>query len=130
MRATALDLMDEYGFDAGLARDVAMQIPLETEAHRGRERSRLQAFTAALVAFVVLLLGPFAAFIPKSVLAGLLIVAASRLIDIERIRYTTSHPRDLDDDLLQYAEQLGLDVARFDDDRVGPDVRRDRKSVV
>ena len=34
VRATALDLMDEYGFDAGLARDVAMQIPLETEAHR------------------------------------------------------------------------------------------------
>ena len=36
VRANALDLMDEYGFDAGLARDVAMQIPLETEAHRGR----------------------------------------------------------------------------------------------
>lgn len=36
VRATALDLMDQYGFDAGLARDVAMQIPLETEAHRGR----------------------------------------------------------------------------------------------
>lgn len=36
VRATALDLMDEYGFDASLARDVAMQIPLETEAHRGR----------------------------------------------------------------------------------------------
>ncbi|WP_313179055.1 flagellar biosynthesis protein FlhF [Stenotrophomonas sp.] len=36
VRATALDLMDEYGFDAGLSRDVAMQIPLETEAHRGR----------------------------------------------------------------------------------------------
>src|SRR5437773_9518836 len=29
-----------------------------------------------------------------------------------------------DDDLLQYAEQLGLDVARFDEDRVWPDVRR------
>ena len=29
-----------------------------------------------------------------------------------------------DDDLLQYAQQLGLDVARFDEDRVGPDVRR------
>jgi Thioredoxin len=29
-----------------------------------------------------------------------------------------------DDDLRQYAEQLGLDVARFDEDRVGPDVRR------
>jgi len=29
-----------------------------------------------------------------------------------------------DDDLRQYAEQLGLDVSRFDEDRVGPDVRR------
>jgi protein-disulfide isomerase len=29
-----------------------------------------------------------------------------------------------DEDLRQYAEQLGLDVARFDEDRVGPDVRR------
>lgn len=29
-----------------------------------------------------------------------------------------------DDDLRQYAGQLGLDVARFDLDRIGPDVRR------
>jgi protein-disulfide isomerase len=29
-----------------------------------------------------------------------------------------------DDDLLQHAAQLGLDVARFDEDRVGPLVRR------
>jgi protein-disulfide isomerase len=29
-----------------------------------------------------------------------------------------------DDDLRHYADQLGLDVARFDQDRVGPDVRR------
>jgi protein-disulfide isomerase len=29
-----------------------------------------------------------------------------------------------DDDLRQYARQLGLDVARFDEDRVGRDVRR------
>jgi len=29
-----------------------------------------------------------------------------------------------DDDLLRYAEQLGLDVVRFDRDRVGSDVRR------
>src|SRR5438128_6335482 len=29
-----------------------------------------------------------------------------------------------DDDLRQYAGRLGLDVARFDQDRVGPDVRR------
>ncbi|MCC7635271.1 flagellar biosynthesis protein FlhF [Stenotrophomonas rhizophila] len=36
VRAQALDLMDEYGFDAGISRDVAMQIPLDTEAHRAR----------------------------------------------------------------------------------------------
>ncbi len=36
VRANALDLMDEYGFDAGLARDVVMQIPLDTEAARAR----------------------------------------------------------------------------------------------
>ena len=29
-----------------------------------------------------------------------------------------------DDDLRQYADELGLDVARFDEDRLGPDVRR------
>ncbi len=29
-----------------------------------------------------------------------------------------------DDDLRQYAGQLGLDVTRFDEDRVGPDIRR------
>ena len=36
VRASALDLMDEYGFDAGLARDVAMQIPADTDPARAR----------------------------------------------------------------------------------------------
>ena len=44
--------------------------------------------TAGVVALIVIALGPFAAFIPKSVLAGLLIVASLRLVDIKRIRYT------------------------------------------
>jgi SulP family sulfate permease len=46
--------------------------------------------TAAVVALTVMLLGPLAVFIPKAVLAGLLIVASSRLIDIKRIRYTAT----------------------------------------
>jgi len=50
-------------------------------------------FTAVIVAIVVLLLGPVAAYIPKAVLAGLLIVAASRLIDLERIRYAATASR-------------------------------------
>lgn len=44
-------------------------------------------FAAGSVAAVVLALGPLTAYIPKAALAGLLIVAASRLIDIERLRY-------------------------------------------
>jgi SulP family sulfate permease len=44
-------------------------------------------FTAAIVALVVLTLGPLTAYIPKAALAGLLMVAAARLIDPERLRY-------------------------------------------
>ncbi len=36
VRATALDLMDEYGFDPGLARDVVMQMPGDTDPARAR----------------------------------------------------------------------------------------------
>jgi SulP family sulfate permease len=45
-------------------------------------------FAALAVAVAVVFLGPLAAFIPKAVLAGLLIVAAGRLIDAPRLRYT------------------------------------------
>jgi SulP family sulfate permease len=43
--------------------------------------------TAVVVAIVVLTLGPLTAYIPTAALAGLLIVAAARLIDLERVRY-------------------------------------------
>ena len=56
--------------------------------HAGAASRFSGVFTAAIVAVTVLLLGPLAAYIPKAVLAGLLIVAAARLIDLERIRYT------------------------------------------
>ncbi|WP_434031255.1 flagellar biosynthesis protein FlhF [[Pseudomonas] boreopolis] len=36
VRAQALELLDDYGFDAGITRDVAMQIPADTELHKGR----------------------------------------------------------------------------------------------
>ena len=50
-------------------------------------------FTAAIVAIAVLLFAPLTAFIPKATLAGLLVVAAARLIDIERLRYTVRGSR-------------------------------------
>ncbi|MGD4888419.1 flagellar biosynthesis protein FlhF [Xanthomonas citri pv. citri] len=36
VRAQALERLDDYGFDAGLTRDIALQIPADTELHRGR----------------------------------------------------------------------------------------------
>ncbi|WP_045764425.1 flagellar biosynthesis protein FlhF [Xanthomonas albilineans] len=36
VRAQALELMDDYGFDGGITRDVVMQIPADLELHRGR----------------------------------------------------------------------------------------------
>jgi SulP family sulfate permease len=44
-------------------------------------------FCAVFVAVMVLLMGPLTHYIPKAALAGLLIIAAARLIDIERLRY-------------------------------------------
>lgn len=54
----------------------------------GAETRLSSIVTAGVVALIVIALGPFAAYIPRSVLAGLLIVASLRLIDTKRIRYT------------------------------------------
>jgi sulfate permease, SulP family len=47
-------------------------------------------FCALFVAVMVLLLGPFTRYIPKAALAGLLVVAAARLIDVERLLHRPS----------------------------------------
>lgn len=44
-------------------------------------------FTAAIVALLVLVFAPLTRYIPKAALAGLLIVAAARLIEVHRLRY-------------------------------------------
>jgi sulfate permease, SulP family len=45
-------------------------------------------FSGLIVAAVVLVGGPYARFIPKSALAGLLFITAARLIDWKRLAYT------------------------------------------
>jgi SulP family sulfate permease len=45
-------------------------------------------FSGLIVAAVVLVGGPYARFIPKSALAGLLFITAARLIDWQRLAYT------------------------------------------
>ncbi len=44
-------------------------------------------YSGIIVAIVVLLFGPYACFIPKSALAGLLFITAARLIDWKRLDY-------------------------------------------
>jgi sulfate permease, SulP family len=44
-------------------------------------------YSAALVGMAVLILGPYARFVPKSALAGLLFITAYRLIDWKRLNY-------------------------------------------
>jgi SulP family sulfate permease len=44
-------------------------------------------YSGVIVAIVVLVLGPYAHFIPKCVLAGLLFISAARLIDWKRLGY-------------------------------------------
>ena len=44
-------------------------------------------YSGVIVAAVVLLFGPYARFIPKSALAGLLFITAARLIDWKRLGY-------------------------------------------
>jgi SulP family sulfate permease len=44
-------------------------------------------YSGIIVAIVVLLIGPYARFIPKAALAGLLFITAARLIDWKRLAY-------------------------------------------
>jgi SulP family sulfate permease len=50
-------------------------------------------YSGIIVAIVVLLLGPYARFVPKCVLAGLLFISAARLIDWTRLRYAVRASR-------------------------------------
>ncbi|MEY2930006.1 MAG: hypothetical protein RL033_755, partial [Pseudomonadota bacterium] len=53
----------------------------------GAQTKMSGVFTAAVVAVLVLALAPLTRYIPKAALAGLLIVAAARLIELHRIRF-------------------------------------------
>jgi len=56
--------------------------------HQAGAQTQLSGiFTAGFVAVTVLVFAPLARFVPTALLAGLLIVAAARLFDLERLRY-------------------------------------------
>ena len=55
--------------------------------HSGAATRASGVYAGVIVALVVILFGPYARFIPKSVLAGLLFITAARLIDWQRLAY-------------------------------------------
>jgi SulP family sulfate permease len=58
--------------------------------HQAGAKTKMSGvFTAAIVALLVCVFAPMTRYVPKAALAGLLLVAAARLIDISRIRYIT-----------------------------------------
>ena len=58
--------------------------------HQAGAKTKMSGvFTAAIVALLVCVFAPMTRYIPKAALAGLLVVAAARLIYISRIRYIT-----------------------------------------
>src|SRR4029078_11547898 len=62
---------------------------LASTHHARAATKRSGVFAAAIVALLVLVFAPFTRYIPKAALAGLLIVAAARLIELHRIRYVS-----------------------------------------
>ena len=50
-------------------------------------------FAAGTVALVVVAMAPYARFIPKAVLAGLLVITAARLVDWKRLKYAVRASR-------------------------------------
>ena len=55
--------------------------------HSGAVTRMSGVYSGIIVAVVVLVFGPYARFIPKSALAGLLFITAARLIDWQRLTY-------------------------------------------
>ncbi|UYB50514.1 flagellar biosynthesis protein FlhF [Xanthomonas sp. AM6] len=124
VRAQALELMDDYGFDSGLTRDVVMQIPADLELHRGRgmmlgllsKRLPIAALDPIEEGGVIALIGPTGAG-KTTTIAKL----ASRFLERHAARDVALVTTDTirvggREQLHSYGRQLGIAVHEADSD--------------
>ncbi|MDQ1093303.1 flagellar biosynthesis protein FlhF [Xanthomonas sacchari] len=124
VRAQALELMDDYGFDSGIIRDVVMQIPADLELHRGRglmlgllsKRLPIAALDPLEEGGVIALIGPTGAG-KTTTIAKL----ASRFLERHAARDVALVTTDTirvggREQLHSYGRQLGIAVHEADSD--------------
>jgi flagellar biosynthesis protein FlhF len=122
VRAQALELMEDYGFDAGLTRDVALQIPADTPMHRARglmlgllsKRLPITAIDPLETGGVIALVGPTGAG-KTTTIAKLAATYAARHNARDVVLVTTDTVRvGGREQLHSYGRQLGIAVHEAD----------------
>ncbi|HZH45722.1 MAG TPA: flagellar biosynthesis protein FlhF, partial [Roseococcus sp.] len=122
VRAQALELMEDYGFDAGLTRDVALQIPADTPMHRARglmlgllsKRLPITAADPLEAGGVIALVGPTGAG-KTTTIAKLAATYAARHNARDVVLVTTDTVRvGGREQLHSYGRQLGIAVHEAD----------------
>ncbi|HLM54034.1 MAG TPA: flagellar biosynthesis protein FlhF, partial [Pseudoxanthomonas sp.] len=122
VRAQALELMEDYGFDAGLTRDVALRIPADTPMHRARglmlgllsKRLPITAADPLEAGGVIALVGPTGAG-KTTTIAKLAATYAARHNARDVVLVTTDTVRvGGREQLHSYGRQLGIAVHEAD----------------
>jgi flagellar biosynthesis protein FlhF len=124
VRSQAMELLEDYGFDAGITRDVALQIPADTELHRGRglmlgllsKKLPIMAEDPLLTGGVIALVGPTGA--GKTTTIAKLAAAFAEAHSPRDVALVTTDTVRVGgrEQLHSYGRQLGIAVYEADSD--------------
>ncbi|GGD41825.1 flagellar biosynthesis protein FlhF [Pseudoxanthomonas indica] len=124
VRSQAMELLEDYGFDAGITRDVALQIPADTELHRGRglmlgllsKKLPVMAQDPLLTGGVIALVGPTGA--GKTTTIAKLAAAFAEANSPRDVALVTTDTVRVGgrEQLHSYGRQLGIAVYEADSD--------------
>jgi len=124
VRSQAMELLEDYGFDAGITRDVALQIPADTELHRGRglmlgllsKKLPIMAEDPLLTGGVIALVGPTGA--GKTTTIAKLAAAFAEANSPRDVALVTTDTVRVGgrEQLHSYGRQLGIAVYEADSD--------------